>query len=245
MKKKVVVLLVVLSLLLVGCGGKTAETDVSGKVEPMTEPVVQEEQPTEPSVAEEQPEETPVTMGRMEGGAYINEYAGYSCTLDSNWAFYGAEELQALPDNVKELLEDTEIGDSMETITQFTDMMAENANEMLTMNVLYQKIGLQERLAFAMLSESEVIDATLEEKASMIDAYAQAGMDVETLEKVKVTFLGEERTGLKTTGTIQGMPFYILQVFDFHLGQYTVTLSVNSYMEDKTAQTLELFQPIN
>lgn len=242
MGKKFLVLLVILSMLLVGCGGKTAEADVSGKLEPMAEPSAKQE---EPAAEEELPAETPVTMGRLEGGTYINEYAGYSCTLDSNWAFYGAEELQELPDNVKELLADTEIGDSVDTVAQFTDMMAENANEMLVMNVLYQKIGLQERLAFAMLSESEVIDATLEEKDSMIAAYAQAGMDVETMEKVTVTFLGEERTGLKTTGTIQGMPFYILQVFDFHLGQYTVTLSVNSYMEDKTAQTLELFQPIN
>ena len=242
MGKKFLVLLVILSMLLVGCGGKTAEAEVSGKLEPMTEPSAKQE---EPAAEEELPAETPVTMGRLEGGTYINEYAGYSCTLDSNWAFYGAEELQELPDNVKELLADTEIGDTMESVTQFTDMMAENVNEMVTVNVLYQKISLQERLAFAMLSESEIIDATLEQQDSMIDAYAQAGMNVDTIEKVTVTFLGEERTCLKTTGTMQDIPFYILQVFDFQLGQYTVTLSVNSYMEDKTAQTLELFQPIN
>ena len=184
-------------------------------------------------------------MGRLEGGTYINEYAGYACELDSNWTFYSAEELQVLPDNVKELIADTELADVIGDVPQFTDMMAENVDEMARINALYQKHTMQERLGFAMLTDAELIDGTLEQQDMMKDAYAQAGMDVESMERITVTFLGEERAALRTVGTAADVPFYMVQIFDYHLGQYSVTLTVNSYLEDKTQQILDLFYPVN
>ena len=81
--KRLIVLFTVLALLLAGCGEEIPEADVSGKVEPTTEAATEAVTPAE----------TPVSMGRMEGGTYTNEYAGYACDLDSSWIFYGAEEL--------------------------------------------------------------------------------------------------------------------------------------------------------
>ena len=78
----------------------------------------------------------------------------------------------------------------------------------------------------------------------MVDAYAQIGMNVESIEKGTVTFLGEERTALLTKGDVQGAPYWQVQVFDYHLGQYNVTLTVSSYLEDKTADVLNLFYPV-
>ena len=229
--KRLLVLFTILAMLLAGCGNTAPESAVAGTVEPTTEATA--------------PAETPVTMGRLEGGTYINDYAGYACELDSNWTFYSAEELQELPDNVKELIADTEMADIMGDVPQFNDMMAENANEMVTINALYQKHTMQERLGFAMLSDAELIDGTLEQQDVMMEAYAQAGMDVESMERITVTFLGEERAALRTVGTVAGAPFYMVQIFDYHLGQYSVTLTVNSYLEDKTQQTLDLFYPVN
>ena len=229
--KKVLVFLTILALLLAGCGTAAPESSVAGTVEPTAESAA--------------PAETPVTMGRLEGGTYINEYAGYACELDSNWTFYSAEELQVLPDNVKELIADTELADVIGDVPQFTDMMAENVDEMARINALYQKHTMQERLGFAMLTDAELIDGTLEQQDMMKDAYAQAGMDVESMERITVTFLGEERAALRTVGTAADVPFYMVQIFDYHLGQYSVTLTINSYMEDKTQQTLDLFYPVN
>ena len=229
--KRVLVLFLILAMLLAGCGTSAPESSVAGTVEPTAESAA--------------PAETPVTMGRLEGGSYINDYTGYACELDSNWTFYSAEELQELPDNVKELIADTEMADVIGDVPQFTDMMAENVNDMITINALYQKHTLQERLGFAMLTDAELIDGTLEQQDMMVEAYAQAGMDVESMERVTVTFLGEEREALRTVGTVAGAPFYMVQIFDYHLGQYSVTLTINSYMEDKTQQTLDLFYPVN
>ena len=70
-------------------------------------------------------------------------------------------------------------------------------------------------------------------------------MDVESMERITVTFLGEERAALRTVGTAADVPFYMVQIFDYHLGQYSVTLTVNSYLEDRTQQILDLFYPVN
>lgn len=222
-------LMLVLAVMLAGCG-ESAE-DVAGNVAPN-------------QAATEAAEEKPVSLGRMDGGVYTNSYAGFGCTLDDSWTFYSAEELQALPENVNEVLKDTEIGDAMEGVEQITDMMAENMETFSSMNLLYQKMDAQTRLVYGMMSEESIADAMLAQSDTMIAAYAQAGMDVTSLEKVTVTFLGEERIALRTEGTMQDIPFYMVQVFDYNQGSYSITLTMTSYMEDKTADMLALFYEV-
>jgi hypothetical protein len=222
-------LMLVLAVMLAGCA-ESAE-DVAGNVAPN-------------QAATEAAEENPVSLGRMDGGVYTNSYAGFGCTLDDSWTFYSAEELQALPENVNEVLKDTEIGDAMEGVEQITDMMAENMETFSSMNLLYQKMDAQTRLVYGMMSEESIADAMLAQSDTMIAAYAQAGMDVTSLEKVTVTFLGEERIALRTEGTMQDIPFYMVQVFDYNQGSYSITLTMTSYMEDKTADMLALFYEV-
>ena len=222
-------LMLVLAVMLAGCA-ESAE-DVAGNVAPN-------------QAATEAAEENPVSLGRMDGGVYTNSYAGFGCTLDDSWTFYSAEELQALPENVNEVLTDTEIGDAMEGVEQITDMMAENMETFSSMNLLYQKMDAQTRLVYGMMSEESIADAMLAQSDTMIAAYAQAGMDVTSLEKVTVTFLGEERIALRTEGTMQDIPFYMVQVFDYNQGSYSITLTMTSYMEDKTADMLALFYEV-
>ena len=240
MKKRICLLLaLVMALSLAACGG---EGEVSGKVDPNQEAAPA----TVPAGKVEQPEETAapekeLSLGRMEGGVYTNEYVGYACKLDSNWAFLSAKELEQIPSAVTDAISGSELGDALADVQQFTDMMAENANDLTTMNVLYQKLSIQERLAYAVMSEEQVIDAMLEQSAAMIDAYAQAGIVVSSMEKVKMTFLGEERIALHTTATIEGVPYFILQFFNNDLGAYSVTTTLASYVEDQTTDLTALF----
>ena len=222
-------LMLVLAVMLAGCAERAE--DVAGNVAPN-------------QAATEAAEEKPVSLGRMDGGVYTNSYAGFGCTLDDSWTFYSDEELQALPENVNEVLKDTEIGDAMEGVEQITDMMAENMETFSSMNLLYQKMDAQTRLVYGMMSEESIADAMLAQSDTMIAAYAQAGLDVTSLEKVTVTFLGEERIALRTEGTMQDIPFYMVQVFDYNQGSYSITLTMTSYMEDKTADMLALFYEV-
>lgn len=224
--------MLVLAVMLAGCSSETAE-DVAGNVTPTQ------------AATEAAAEENPVSLGRLEGGVYTNDYAGFGCTLDSSWIFYSAEELQELPENVNEALKDTEIGDALEGVEQITDMMAENTDMLCSMNVLYQKMDAQTRLVYAMMSDDAIADAMLTQSDTMIAAYAQAGMDVTSMEKVTVSFLGDDRVALRTEGTMQDIPFYMIQLFDFDQGSYSITMTFTSYLEDKTADMLALFYEVD
>ena len=219
--KKIFALLLVMALLLSGCGGRGNDSErVSGRVEA----------PAETQAAEEN-----LSLGRLEGGTYINEYTGYGCTLDSNWTIMSAEELQQMPELAKEAMSGSELAEAIDSMAQFTDFMAENADELLTFNVLYQKVSMEERLANALVSEEALINGILDMQDQMIDAYAQAG----------ITFLGETRTALHTVTNIDGIPYFLLQIYNHQLGSHTVTLTLGSYLEDNTTQMLDLFYSVN
>ena len=231
MKKIVVLLLALVMLLSLAACGKEA--------------------PAEKPAATEAPAETTqavdegktVTLGRVENGVYTNDYIGIGCALDSAWTFYTAEELQELPGQVQELLQDTEYADA--SLRQFTDMMAENVDALLNMNVQYTKLTLQERVAYVALSDEALVDVVLEESASMAEAYAQAGIEGAVMSKMAVEFLGRDRWAIHTTATVQGYPYYMLQVFEYGLGQYGVTITFASFFEDNTASMLDLFYAID
>ena len=227
-------LALVLCLSLVACGG---EPDVAGQVAPQQGSV--ETVPTEPELPENE-----LSLGRMEGGVYTNEYVGYACKLDSNWTFLSAAELEQIPATVSDQLKGSELGDALADTPQFIDMMAENVNDLTTMNVLYQKMSMTERLAYLTLSEEEIINISIEQMDTLIAAYEQTGFAVDSIEKVTVTFMGEERTALHSSMSIQDIPYYTLQFFDYHLGEYSVVTTLSSYAEDRTAALTELFYPL-
>lgn len=234
MKRRYFAAVLMLAMLLSGCGNA-----VSGTIE--TKP---EENKTPESTVIPAEREMPVSMGRLEGGTYINDYAGFACELDGNWTYLGAEELQDMPENVREMIEGSELGDQLDTMNQFTDMLAENVDQMATINVLYQKHTMQERLAYAVMDETQIMDSLLEMQDKLIEAYNQAGYAVDSMEKVTVSFLGEERVALHTAMHMQDVPYYTLQLFDYHLGQYSVTLTLASFVEDNTESLLELFSKV-
>lgn len=249
--KRIIALLTALMLcaaMLMGCGG--GKEEVAGKTAPLNEqaesaaPKSELTATTEPT-AEPEAEEHELSLGRMEGGVYENSYAGFGCKLDSNWTFYGAEELQEIPDAVQEGIEGSELGDAMKDYQTFTDMMAENAELLGTMNVQYVKIGVKERLVYAMLSEDDLIDMMLEEQKDILtEAYEQAGITVKSMEKVEVTYLGETHKAMYTVADMSGVESYMIQILDYTRGQYGITLTVASYIEDRTQEILDLFYKV-
>lgn len=237
-----------LALALTACGEK--ETDVAGTIEPGPSAsaaaptgVVETTPPEEDETGDE--EEIPVSLGRMEGGVYTNSYAGFGCELDSNWEFYTAEELQELPGNAKELLADTEVGETVSGLDQISDMMAENAEELASVNILYTKLSTLDRLSYLSLGEEGYLDAMLEQKDALISSYTQVGIEVDTIEKAEVDFLGEKHWGLRTTGTQNDVPCFMLQFLDLGRGRYGVTTTIASYVEDTTQDVADLFYKVD
>ncbi len=232
--KQWVVLMLIGTLVLAGCGNAPG-----GSVTPnTTQPGQQETLPPETT----QPAGPSLSLGRMEGGIYTNEYVGVSVTLDEKWTFYSAEELQEIPQSVKDTLEGTELGEAMGDVVQITDMMAENEEMLCSMNVLLQKLTPQTQLAYKFMSEEDIYDLMLEQRDLLEESYAQLGMEVVSMEKRTVTFLGQERIALFTESTVEGIPRYDLQIQDYSRGSYAVTITLTSYLEDQSGWMLELFQ---
>lgn len=249
--KKLLCIALTLCLLLCGCSSTKApeasETAPAALQEqPETEaPAVTEPAPTETEApVEETQAQRNVTLGRISGNEYINEYVGYGCRFEEGWDLYGADELQELPGNVADLFEGTELGDTLSQYTQITDMLAENVDALTTVNVVYTKLGLQERLAYALMDEKSLLEQVLSQQELMIESYTAAGILVSDMELVTVNFLGEERYAIHTTATMQEVPYFILQVYDYHLGSYGVVTTFASFIEDNTASLPALFYPL-
>ena len=224
-----------LALALAGC---SANKEPGGTITPKPN----DTQETTTAPAEETTEAT-VSLGRMEGGVYTNEYAGFGCELDESWSFKTAEELQDLSQLTEDMLRDSTFADSK--YSTITDMMAENYELLASINVNYTRLSVSDRVTFSTISEETLIDTTLLQKDDMIQSYAQSGIQVSSMEKTQVSFLGEQHYAIHTVATIEDTPYYLIQLFCFNLGgQYNVTLTLASFVEDNTAGLLELFYPV-
>lgn len=245
----ILAMLLVVSLVLAGCGGDN--TDISGTIQ-QTQGTTPTQQETVSETAEQtqdttpaDAEERPLSIGKFEGGIYTNKYLGLGCNLDSNWLFSSAEELQTLPSGVADALEGTDLGEMMGEMTQILDMKADNVADLTTMNIMYAKLGLQERLGYLAMGEEKIIDAVLAQSDLMISSYEQVGIVVSEMKKVTVNFLGEEHYATWTASTVQGMNYYILQLYDYTAGEYGATITLGSYVEDNTSALLELFYKVD
>ena len=239
MKRFVSMLLaLVLALSMTACGAAGSEAP-KGEYKPAEQDQTQDTLPDD-TVPEE---DNDFSLGTMQGGTYENAYVGYGCTLGGNWTYKTAEELQDITGLTKDIFE--EGGADVSNFTQVLDMMAECADPYASININYTALSAQERVAHRMAGEEGLVDGTLQQKDMLISTYAQAGIEVSAMEKVSVTFCGEERWAIHTTASIQGTPYYILQLFDTNIGPYYVTLTLGAFVEDTTPQLLELFYSLD
>lgn len=224
--------------------GDNADADDSVTDMPANSGDVSAEEPTTEPATEPAEEESNLSMGRLEGDTYINEYAGFICKMDDSWQFYSAQELQELPEQISEATKGSELNKLLNGLSQFTDMMAENTTELVSVNMVYTNLTAQMQAVTGYMDEETAIDMVLQQAETLEAYYSAAGITVYSMEKVKVNFLGEEHFAVYSVMDLQGIPYYTLQLMNYSLGEYGLTLTLASYVDDKTTDLLELFEPL-
>ena len=244
MKKLLALILAAVMLcgLLAGCGSSDKKSE--GK-EGSGDPVTTQPKETEPKETEPEIDAANVAFGVLEGDTYINRYAGFQVTMDSSWMLMTSDELQELPADVVEMFEDSAIGETVKNYTQFYDMQATSTSTLASVNVLYQVKDSMTAALGNVFTEEQIVDVTLAQKDLLISTYQQAGIEVESMEKVKVQFLGAERFAVKTTATVMGMDYYLVQLFDYTLGDYAVIYTFAAFTEAEMDANMALFQPLS
>lgn len=233
-RNRLLALILALCLLLAGCGSSDTAPETTHAA-PETIPAAAET--TAPA------ENNPVALGIVEGNTYTNSYVGLGFSLDESWDVYPAEALQELPTAMEDLFDGTDLEDT--ELTNVIDFLAENVDALTTMNLNYTKLSMQERVAYTLMSEEELVDSIISDFGdALVASYSNAGITVERIEKKTVTFLGKERTAMYTVASVEGIPYYLLQLYDYGLGAYGVTLTLGSYVEDNTEGLLDLYYAV-
>ena len=190
-------------------------------------------------------EEKYLSLGKIENGVYTNDYIGIGWKFDSSWSVKGAQDLQELPDTIKDMMSGSQLGEALDGYETIIDMQAENVESLQIINVVYTKLKLSDRLLYATMTAEQIVDSVLAQKDMLIEAYRQVGINVQSIGKKTVTYLGKETWAVYTVSEVSGVPYYMLQVYDYHLGAYGYTLTASSYLEDSTQQVLDMVYPLD
>ena len=245
MKKKnlAIILLLAVAFLLCACSGKSDDPQGAVKAEDTAESSAVSGQliTAEPEDSQAVQSENPLSLGRIQGGTYTNEYLGLECKLDDSWEFFSAEELQQMPELVAEALEGSALEEALVDYPQITDIQAECVEDMTGFNIIYRKMSMEEKLWYMGKSDEDVINELLQQQQLMAESYAQAGLIVQEMSSQEVNFLGEQRIALYTYCKVNDLDYYILQIFENNIGTYAATLTFNSFVENNAQQIMDLF----
>ena len=193
---------------------------------------------------EEAAEANPLSLGVVDENGYENKYMGIAFAPEG-WELAGADELQDALAESAELLEGTELEEKLADADQVMAMQGVSPDGMANVNIIYTKLDTTERLANLVVDDEAVVDEILNQKDTLIESYASAGLEIEDIIKAEFNYCGEQRLGTLSYGSVTGVPCYILQLYERNLGSYTAAITVTSFQEDTTESVYELFESLN
>ena len=229
--KKITAMLLTLLMLLTraACGQKEPE-QTGGTVEPGATP---DQSVTGQVDAAEQGGETP-ELGAVNGGTYTNTFAGIGCTLDETWVFYTEEQIAEINGFLTDGTSDEDMKKLMESNQSVQDMYASSTDGLMTINVVFQNMGL---LFGTTMSAEESAELASEQ---LPDAMTTYGFEKVSAAVTTAEFAGADRPALTITAEVQGTPMYELMVC-MKEGSYVYCVTLCSYTEDVTAEMAALF----
>lgn len=241
-------LLAVLLLALLGCGGgdKTAGTTQSGEKTGTVEGTVETataatEAPQEETPQEEAApaEEGPLT-GALQNNVYTNEYFALGCTLDENWRFNTREEIAQSNSETAEMFDDEDVKAALEDGSSYMDMSAEADEGLVNINAVIENIGVIYGIT---MDESGYIDAALENN-DLNAMFTAMGMENVKVEKNEVELAGAAHAGLRIEAEYQGISIY-QQMVAVKKNSYVMTVTCTCWGEDILSAMLGYFYALD
>ena len=230
MKKLAAMLMALMMLLTMAACGQQAPEQTGGTVEPGTQP----DQSVTGQVDTAEPDGETPEMGSVNGGTYTNEFAGIGCTLDETWVFYTEEQIAEINGFLTDGTSDEDMKKLMEENQSVQDMYATSTDGLMTINVVFQNMGL---LFGTTMSAQEYAELSAQQ---LPDAMTTYGFENVTAAVTTMEFAGAERPAVALTATVQDTPMYEL-VICMKQGNYIYCVTLCSYTEDVTAQMAALF----
>lgn len=235
MKRYISLLLAaVMALTMTACGGRsdTDTEDIGGTVRPG----VTENTGTgtvQPGTDDETPDG--FEPGSVSGGVYANEFAGIGCKLDDSWVFYTQEQMAELNGVLTEGTDSEDVKAMLADSPSIFDMYAVSTDGLMTMNVVFQNLGL---LGGAAVSAQDYVELSAGELGDTLSAYGYENVAVQVS---AADFAGTEKCpAITVTGEKGGTAMYELMVC-LKTGNYVYCVTLCSFTEDVTAQMAELF----
>ena len=245
-------LLAVLLLALLGCGGsdKTAGTTQSGEKTGTVEGAVE----TAPAATEAPPEETPQEenpqeeaapaeegplTGALQNNVYTNEYFALGCALDENWRFITREEIAQFNSETSEMIDDEDVKAALKDGIYYIDMAAEADEGLVQINAVIENIGVIYGIT---MDESGYIDAALERDLNA--KLAAMGMENVKIEKNEVELAGAAHAGIRVEAEYQGVSLY-QQVVAVKKNSYVMAVNCTCWGEDILSTMLGYFYALD
>lgn len=245
MKKLFAIVLAALMVLsLAACGGEpvptTVPTTTAATTEPTTEPSTAPttEPTTVPTTVPETtaPVEKDSKLGTVEGNTYTSAFLGITATLDADWTFATDEEMAQLRGMTVEAMTDESLAQMLETSGTVMDMYAMDADGR-TLNVMLENLNVLQTLA---LTEEAYAESAVDQVPAALEG---VGFENVTAEVTQMSFAGQTHAAIKVHAQIMEIDFYETLVV-VKQGNYIACITVASYMEDTTAEVLDLFTGI-
>lgn len=232
MKIKIISIISALALMLSlsACGSKqpsgtvkpneSSQPDISGSVSP-----------------DDNGGDNEFSLGSTNGGTYENSFIGISCSLDSSWTYYTDEQISELNGITADNIEDEDLAEQLKNSSAFYDMMASADDGILSINVVFENLGV---LYGMTLDEESYVDTAL---GTLENTLTASGYSNVSCQKATFDFCGETRYGTSIYAEISGVAVYEKQVC-IKSGNYMAVVTLVSVGEDATDSLLELFSAL-
>ena len=249
------VLVLSLSLMLWGCGSVPAEKAPETQAETAAETTAEAEESTEPQEAPEETEtadeqaddeDRELDLGRIEDGVYTNTYLGISFTPEEGWIMQDAGDLVGALDDIDEkMLKGTELEQYIDQYSHMMVLQAVDPEGLANVNIVYSEQTDAEKRIFREMTNQDVMDMLLSQRDTLVQSFANSGLQTESIEAVELPFAGEDVPALRILGNVQGIDLCILQISEFTLGNYSAAISITAGDEAQALEVADMFQPLN